>query len=438
MPDLLSQHAFAYRNDALRCEDVPLADLAAEYGTPLYVYSKRQILENFRAFSSALALEDSRHYVSYAVKANSNIEILRLLAAEGAGAEVVSGGELMLARAAGFSASVINFDGVGKRDEEIVAGLEENILAFDVESEEELQVINDLAAARGQSARVSIRVNPDVDAKSHPYISTGMAENKFGVDIATALGTFEKARDLPHLEVVGIHTHIGSQITSLSPFIEAALSIAEFVDRLRSIGIRIEHLNFGGGQGIRYMNVLRHPLLPSEPEDREKIPALEKFVHVVIPLLRETGCTLVFEPGRAIVANAGALLTRVLFTKATPAKEFCIVDAGMNDLIRPCLYDAYHQIVPCALDERPIRRVDVVGPVCETSDFLALNRELADPRRGDLLAAMCAGAYGYSLASNYNMRARPAEVLVDGGSARLIRERERISDLIAAMSVTAS
>jgi len=447
MPDVLDQHQFRYRdNEAdapsaaeLYCEDVKLSTLADEFGTPLYVYSKRQILENFRAFSSTLALaKDPKypgigHYVSYAAKANTNIEVMKLLAAEGAGADVVSAGELLVALAAGFPAEKITFDGTGKTDKEIELALRAHIHAFNVESLDELKVINEIAEQMGVRAKVSIRVNPDVDAKSHPYISTGLRENKFGIDMESASEAFIYARSHRSLEVVGIHVHIGSQITTLDPFIKAAKSTVAFVNKLRlETGITLEHLNFGGGQGIHYRNVVRHPLLaPDEMGDEKDVfPSLGEFVHAVLPILNKSGLSIIMEPGRAIVANSCTLLGRVLYTKSNSLKKFVIVDTGMTELIRPCLYDAYHQVAPTSLaKERANEVVDIVGPICETSDFLAQKRTLPELRRGDVVAILCAGAYGYTLASNYNLRPRAAEILVDGSEYRVIRERENLEDV---------
>lgn len=440
MADVLDQQQFRYWGSEnanafdLYCEQVRIADIAKEFGTPLYIYSKRQLLENFRAFSSTLALAGgSGHYVSYAAKANANLEIMKLLAAEGSGADVVSAGELLIALAAGFPPSKITFDGTGKTDREIELALKVNIHAFNVESLDELRVINGIAEGLGVRAKISIRVNPDVDAKSHPYISTGMKENKFGIDLENAREAFLFARSHSALEVVGIHVHIGSQITTLDPFIKAAKSTVAFIDDLRSeTGITLEHLNFGGGQGIHYRNVVRNPLLPPDDQgdESDNIPSLEEFVQSVLPILDKTGLKIILEPGRAIVANTCALLSTVLYTKSNNVKNFVIVDSGMTELIRPCLYEAYHQVAPLSLQESEKKVVDIVGPVCETSDFLAQERELPLLKRGDQIAVLCAGAYGYALASNYNMRPRAAEVLVDGSSYRLIRERERLEELV--------
>lgn len=435
MTDVLDQQAFRYSNNdepELLCENVSLKELAKEFGTPLYVYSKRQIIENFHSFDQTLKSSGKEHYVSYAVKANSNIELLRILAEEGSGADVVSAGELLAALAAGFDSEKITFDGTGKTDAEIELALKAGIHAFNVESIEELSVVNEIAERLNVKAKVSIRVNPDVDAKSHPYISTGMKENKFGIDMENAREAFIFASKQPALEVVGIHVHIGSQITSLDPFIKAARSTVKFVNSLRvKSGIVLQHLNFGGGQGIHYRNVVRHPLLPKDElgEEGEYVPSLSEFVGAVLPILDQTGLKIIFEPGRAIVANACALLATVLYTKENSKKKFVITDTGMTELIRPCLYEAYHQVAPLELKRSDTQKVDIVGPICETSDFLAQSREMPLLKRGDSIAVLCAGAYGYTLASNYNLRPRAAEILVDGSEYRLIRERERVEDV---------
>ncbi|HZV12479.1 MAG TPA: diaminopimelate decarboxylase [Candidatus Kapabacteria bacterium] len=429
MSETIPQY-YLYRGDRLYCEEVALDALAEQYGTPLYVYSKAQLLSNVRQYRDTLAAEDPRHYLSYALKANANNELLKILKEENVGADIVSAGELLMARHAGFPAEKITYAGVGKRDDEILLALDENIKAFYVESEEELSVIDELAGKRNKRARISIRVNPDVDAQSHPYISTGMLHNKFGIPIGDALRIYKEASHLSHIQVAGLHTHIGSQITSTAPFINAARSIAQFIGQLKSEGIPIEHVNFGGGQGIDYYNIVHHPFLPQTESRASNIPAPAEFLKNIFPVLRETGCSLIFEPGRAIVANSGTLLTRVLFIKQNPVKHFTIVDAAMNDLIRPSLYNAYHQIVPASIKESKTITTDVVGPICETSDFLARDRVMPQTNRGDLLAVMCTGAYGYSLASNYNMRPRAAEVLVEGKTFRVIRKREDMTTLI--------
>jgi diaminopimelate decarboxylase len=417
----------------LFCEHVRIADLANEFGTPLYVYSQAQILQNFRAFIAGMKAASSSgssqgSHISYAPKANSNLEILRLLANEGSGADVVSAGELLAVLRAGFLPEKITFAGVGKTDAEIELGLRSNIRAFNVESVEELKVIDEIAGRIGVHARGAIRVNPDVDAKSHPYISTGLRENKFGIDLEIAREAFVYAQGLPNLDVTGIHVHIGSQITSIDPFVKAATSLVEFVDSLRrETGITLEFLNFGGGQGVQYRNVVESKFLPADEIDpiTGVVPSLQEFVRSVLPILAKSGLAIIMEPGRSIVANACALVTRTLFTKQNRLKRFVIVDAGMSDLIRPALYQAYHQIAPASLNRnKPIENVDIVGPICETGDFLAKNRAVPHLERGDILTVLCAGAYGYSLANNYNMRPRAAEILVDGANYRIIRERE--------------
>jgi diaminopimelate decarboxylase len=414
----------------LFCEDILLSKLAAEFGTPLYVYSQSQILENFREFKSLMS---DGNYVSYAIKANSNLEILKLLAIEGAGGSVVSGGELRAALKAGFDPKRITFDGPGKTDEEISLALQSGIFAIDIESLQELSVVNDIAATLGKNARICIRVNPHVDAKTHPYISTGLAQNKFGIPLENAFEAYRLAQKLPNIEIAGIHCHIGSQITTLAPFIEAAESIGQFISQLKKQeGIEIRHINFGGGIGVKYHSAISHKLLNHSSDT--PLPAIftpKNFQAAIFPILSGTGCTFNFEPGRAIVADAGVLLARTLYTKSNLDKHFIIVDASMTDLIRPSLYHAYHQIVPLSLrNDISHLSYDVVGPDCETTDFLAQDRTLPKMERGDFLAILSTGAYGYVLASNYNLRPRAAEVLVNGSTYRIIRERERVEDII--------
>ncbi len=415
----------------LFCEEILLSELASEFGTPLYVYSESQILKNFRDFKNLFADGDG-NYVSYAIKANSNLEILKLLSAEGAGASVVSGGELRAALKAGFDPGKITFDGPGKTDEEITLALRSDIFAIDIESIQELSVVNDIAASLGKKARICVRVNPHVDAKTHPYISTGLSHNKFGIPFENAFEAYHLANELSNIEISGIHCHIGSQITTLAPFIEAAISIAQFISQLKTQdGITIGHINFGGGMGIQYKSTVSHDLLGTEEDNL--LPSLftQSFKNSVLPILSGTGCTFNFEPGRAIVANAGVLLARTLYTKSNLEKHFVIIDASMTELIRPSLYHAYHQIVPLELNKNTSQvTYDVVGPVCESTDFLAQDRSLPKMERGDLLAILSTGAYGYVLASNYNLRTRAAEVLVKGNSYRIIRKRELIEDII--------
>ncbi len=417
---------FRYKDNELYCEEVLLSELAEEFGTPLYVYSKNQVVENFRALKAPLANAD--HVMCYALKANGNLSLLKLLAEEGAGADVVSAGELHLALKAGFPPERITFAGVGKRDDEIDYALKSGIFWLCAESTQELQQIS-LAALRQQTkARIAVRVNPDIDAQSHPYITTGLKQNKFGISAEKALGVCQLAAVLPGLDVVGVHTHIGSQITKLEPYVDTARFVAGLVTKLREANIGIRYIDFGGGFGVQYANAIRHEGLPADTEDSVP-PPLGQFVESVLPILQETGCSVWFEPGRSIVANAGVLLTKVLYTKENGAKKFAIVDAGMNDLLRPSLYGAYHQIVPLKIETYEHERVDVVGPICETGDFLAKDRVLAKVKRNEYLSVMTTGAYGYSSASNYNGRPRPAEVLVNGEKVRVIRDRESIEQL---------
>jgi diaminopimelate decarboxylase len=369
------------------------------------------------------------HTLCYALKANSNQALLKILAQEGAGADVVSSGELYLALKAGFAPEKITFAGVGKRDDEIEYALKNDIFSINAESSQELQIISLVAMRLGKKARISLRVNPDIDAQSHPYITTGLKQNKFGIPAEEALNLFQYAGSLSHLEVIGVHAHIGSQITKVEPFVEAARFLAGLVKSLREAGLPIRHIDFGGGFGVQYINALSCEGLPQEPEG-VSVPALNLFIEGVLPVLTETDCSLWFEPGRSIVANAGVLLTKVLYTKENGLKKFVVVDAGMNDLLRPSLYSAYHQIVPLKLQTYEHERVDVVGPICETGDFLARDRSLNKCKRDDVLAVMTAGAYGYSLSSNYNARLRPAEVLVNGEKVRVVRERQTIDQLL--------
>ncbi len=432
----MNDTTYSYRDlsghSKLYCEDVSLAKLASEFGTPLYVYSQAQLLDNFRSFNQSISKSSKKNYVSYAVKANSNPELLKLLASEGAGASVVSGAELLIALRCGIDPKKITFDGPGKTDEEITFALNSNIFAIDVESLQELHVVNDIAGKLSIKGPICIRVNPHVDAKTHPYISTGLSENKFGIAIDDSSEAYRIANSLPNIEIIGIHCHIGSQITDLSVFKEAAESIVKFVIMLKEEEhISLKHINFGGGQAVEYHNAIRHPLLPESSEANSKILSFEDITKAVMPILMESGCTINVEPGRSIVANSGVLISKVLYTKSNGKKNFVIIDAGMNDLIRPSLYHAYHQIVPLSLQINSSQNiVDVVGPICETGDFLAQDREMPVVDRGDHLSIMCTGAYGYVLASNYNLRAKAAEILVDGNSYKIIREREQIEDII--------
>lgn len=419
---------FQYKDNILHCEETPVREIVEEFGTPLYLYSKNQLLENFRSIDGAFAGTD--HTTCYALKANSNLELLKILQKEGAGADAVSAGEINFALRAGFHPSKITFAGVGKQDAEIAFALKHDIFSFNVESIEELAVINEIAGRMGTKARIALRINPDIDAATHPYISTGLKTNKFGIDISVAVETFKYAASLPNLQVDGIHTHIGSQILKLDPFKQTAQKVVDMVKELRSLGINIQHIDFGGGYGVTYKNALKHPLLPlEEATAADETPGNNAFITSVLPILKEAGCKIVIEPGRSIVANTGVLITKVLYRKDNGVKKFVIVDAGMNDLIRPSLYQAYHQIVPLALNDGEREQVDIVGPVCESGDFFARERTMPFVKRGDHLAILTAGAYGFSVSSHYNARPGAAEVLVNGDKVRVIRERERIEDL---------
>ena len=405
---------FAYRNGRLYAEDVPVQALASAFGTPLYVYSRATLEQHWRAFDEAFA--DHPHQICYAVKANSNLAVLDLLARLGSGFDIVSGGELYRVLQAGGEASRVVFSGVGKRTDEIAAALRAGIQCFNVESAPELERIAAVAARLGVRAPVSIRVNPDVDPHTHPYIATGLHENKFGVPVDTARELYRRAARTPELQVVGIDCHIGSQITALAPFIDALRRILELAGALEREGIPIRHLDLGGGLGIRYAE-------ESPPAPRDYAQALRRE-------LGDRKYALLVEPGRAIAGNAGILLTRVEYVKETGGRRFAIVDAAMNDLLRPALYGAWQEIVEAdrSLD-RPERLFDVVGPVCETGDFLGRERRLR-AQAGDLLVVRSAGAYGFTMASNYNSRPRPAEVMVDGDRAWVVRSRERYADLV--------
>ncbi|HVO13357.1 MAG TPA: diaminopimelate decarboxylase [Vicinamibacteria bacterium] len=398
----------------LRVDGVSLEELAAELGTPLYVYSRAAIVQAVEAYRRAFAAVP--HRLCYAVKANGNGAILRLLAALGTGADIVSGGELLAALRAGFPPERLVFAGVGKSDAEIALGLEHGIGEINAESEDEIRRIAAIAAAGDRPARVSLRVNPDIDARSHPYISTGLREAKFGVDIALARSILCRARVLPGIEIGGLQCHIGSQITDLEPLAAAARALAGLSRELLDEGFPLRTIDLGGGLGVSY--------------DGRGAPDPSGLASAVVPAVERLPLTLVLEPGRSLVAHAGVLLTRVLYVKEGVARRFVVVDAGMNDLLRPALYDAYHRVEPVRERGRPQELVDVVGPVCETSDFLARRRELERAEPGELLAVREAGAYGFAMASNYNMRPRAAEVLVEDGRARLVRRRETFEDLV--------
>ena len=410
--------AFSYRDGQLFAEGVALPALAQRFGTPTYVYSRAHIEAQYRAYADAL--EGMPHLVCFAVKANSNLGVLNVLARLGAGFDIVSRGELERVLAAGGQPDRIVFSGVGKTRDDMRRALEVGVHCFNVESTDELERLQQVAAELGKKAPVSLRVNPDVDAGTHPYISTGLKENKFGIDIDNAEAVYSRAVELPNLEVVGVDCHIGSQLTSLPPFLDALDRLLALTDRLAARGIQIRHLDLGGGLGVRYRD--------------EQPPLAGDYIQAVRQRIEGRGLALVFEPGRSIVANAGVLLTRVEYLKHTAHKDFAIVDAAMNDLIRPALYQAWMNVIAVQPHEGDTRRYDIVGPICETGDFLAKDRELA-LAEGDLLAVCSAGAYGFVMSSNYNTRGRDAEVLVDGDQAFEVRRRESVQELYAGESL---
>jgi len=413
-------NAFAYHDGQLYCEATPLQAIGDAVGTPTYVYSAGAILSAFDAYERALA--EVPHLSCYAVKANMNLAVLALLARAGAGADVVSGGELYRALRAGFEPQRIVFAGVGKTREEIREALKADILFFNVESPAELSAVDEVARAEGTRARIGIRVNPDIDPQTHPYIATGLKTSKFGIPYREVREIYHRAAALSGIEIVGIHMHIGSQLTKVTPIADSLARLAELIDGLREDGIRLRYLNVGGGLGIRYRE--------------ESPPSPGDYVRALKPLLERLGLTVLIEPGRSIVGNAGALLTRVVYRKATEGRRFVVVDAAMNDLIRPALYNAHHEIRPVAEPQEAatLEVVDVVGPVCESSDFLAKERPLPPVAEGALLAVLSAGAYGFAMASNYNARPRAAEVLVHSDRFQVVRRRESYEDMIAGES----
>jgi diaminopimelate decarboxylase len=409
---------YAYKDGELYVESVPLARVAAEIGTPCYVYSRAALTESYESFSAAF--RDREHLVCYAVKANSTLGVLDLFGRLGSGFDIVSGGELKRVLAAGGDPRKVVFSGVGKSEAEIREGLAAGILCFNVESESELVRLDRIAGELGKRAPISLRVNPDVDAGTHPYIATGLKENKFGIAYADAPALYSRARKLRNITIEGIDCHIGSQLTEIQPVAEALAKIAELVERLAAEGIELGHVDVGGGLGIRYQS--------------ESPPTIEDYARAVKKAFPGTRHKLIFEPGRVLTGNAGVLLTRVEYLKRGEERNFAVVDAAMNDLVRPALYDAWHDILPVLAqgpaDPRDADLYDVVGPVCETGDFIARGRRLS-AREGELLAVMSAGAYGMSMASNYNSRPRAAEVIVDGEALYVVREREKFDDLIA-------
>ena len=414
------RHSFIYRDNSLYCEETPLAAIAEAAGTPAYVYSSRDIAGKFREYEQGL--KELQHKVCYAVKANGNLAVLHLLARDGAGFDIVSGGELFRVLKAGGRAADTVFSGVGKTAAEIEYGLREGIHSFNSESEAELELIDSIARKLGRRASAAVRVNPDVDAATHPYISTGLEKHKFGIDIREVQGLFERAARFKNVDLAGISCHIGSQLLDFSPLLESVDRMLELARRLRQQGFEIRFLDLGGGVGIPY-----------KPEDEG--PELAAFLHRVTEHVSGAGLEVLFEPGRSVVAESGVLLTKVLYRKTTAKKIFVVVDAAMNDLIRPSLYNAHHEIIPVKRAAAARITADVVGPVCESSDFLALDREMPDVAAGDVLAVCSAGAYSFAMSSNYNARPRVPEVMVEGATWRVVRRRETHEDLIRGESL---
>jgi diaminopimelate decarboxylase len=425
-------HSFHYRAGHLFCEDVDLTVAAEKFGTPLYIYSAGTVLDHYTRLDAALAPLD--HLICYAVKANSNRAILKLLADAGAGFDIVSGGELFRALKTGADPGKCTFAGVGKRREEIEYALDRGVYSFNVESEAELDYINEIASGKSQRAPIALRINPDVAAETHAYISTGKSENKFGIGLDRAAQIYERASKMPGVAIRGVQMHIGSQITEAKPFAAAIEKIAPLVRELKS-NYKIQFFSVGGGMGIIYRRALESGSGTwwHEHDGEPSAFSVRDYANTIVPPLRELGVRILVEPGRFLVGNAGVLLTRVLYIKETGRKKFAIIDAGMNDLIRPALYESYHQIVPVvqpSMSRNKTEKMDIVGPVCESGDFFAQDREMPELRPGDLLAVMSAGAYGFVMASNYNSRPLPAEALVRGDQVALIRKRQTVEDLV--------
>ncbi len=407
-------HFFEYKDHQLQCEGIPVQQIAEKVGTPFYLYSYHTLVRHFTVFDEAF--KGIPHLICYSAKANSNLALLHLFVNLGGGVDVVSGGELYRALKSGADPQKIVFSGVGKREDEIEYALRTGILMFNVESSQELQVINEVAGRIGKKAAIAIRINPDIDPKTHPYISTGLKQNKFGIDILRAPMAYRLASQLPNLKIVGIDCHIGSQLIEVEPIVEALRRLKQLVENLRREGMEIRYLDLGGGLGITY-------------EDEEPPHPIE-YASTILEEIRGFGCTLVLEPGRVIVGNAGVLVSKVLYTKENEEKRFVIVDAGMNDLVRPSYYGSHHQILPVKEEAREEIVADVVGPICESSDFLAKGRKIPSLHPGELIAVMSAGAYGFSMSTNYNSRPRVAEVLVRDDQMFVIRQRENYEDLI--------
>jgi diaminopimelate decarboxylase len=423
-------HRFHYNQGQLFCENVSLQSLAEKHGTPLYVYSKGTITDHFQRLDAALG--ELNHLICYAVKANSNLSVLATIARLGGGFDIVSAGELFRVIKAGGDAGKCTFAGVGKTRDEIAYALNQGIYCFNAESEAELEFINEVAGSLGKKAPVAVRVNPNVDAKTHAKITTGKSENKFGIDFDRIQAVYARiAAGMPNLVIKGLQMHIGSQLTSVDPFVEAVKKVAPLVAEMKA-KYSLEFFSIGGGIGINYRQSLDSGDASWwEKNSAEQHPlTIQKYAESVVPLLKPLGLRILCEPGRFMVGNAGALITQVLYEKRGAAKTFKIVDAGMNDLIRPTLYEGWHQIVPLKETPGAAELADIVGPICETGDYLAQNREVAPVKAGDYIAAMSAGAYGFSMASNYNTRPMPAEILVDGDQAHVVRERQTLEDVL--------
>lgn len=416
-------HDFKYKADKLYCENVLVEEIVSKVGTPCYIYSKKTLLDHYNKLKSAF--REVKPLICFSVKANSNLAVCGVLVDAGSGLDIVSGGELYRAKKVGVDPKKIVYASVGKTAREITDAIKYGILFFNVESIPELEMINLISGRLGKKTQVCVRINPDIDPKTHKFISTGKKENKFGLDFETVRGIFQKRSKYQHVSINGIHVHIGSQITSQTPFVESLTKVTTFIRELEDVGITLKYLNIGGGLGIIY-------------KDETPQSAVE-FATGIIPILKKTGLKIIMEPGRFIAGNSGILVTRVTYIKKTKIKNFVIVDSGMNDLIRPCLYHAYHEIASVTKDEKkPIVHCDVVGPICESSDFLAKDVGLRSPQAGDLLVCMSAGAYGFSMSSNYNSRPRACEVMVDKNKFHIIRKRENYADLIKSEKVLKS
>lgn len=405
---------FSYKNNLLHCENIDLVTIANQVGTPFYVYSKKTMVDRFKDFQKAF--EDIPHQIHYAIKSSSNINIIKLFCSLGAGLDVNSGGELYRALKAGANPKNILFTGVGKTDEEILFALQNDIFLFKIESFQELELLNQLAKQENKIANIAIRINPNVDPKTHPYITTGLYESKFGIAQELAIDAFKLAKKLPNLKILGIDMHIGSQITNVDAFREAVVIMNGLIFQLRSMGIEIEHFDVGGGLGVQYND--------------EPVPDVFEYANAIKEELKKSSCKIIFEPGRYLTADAGALVTKTLYTKSNRDKNFLVVDAAVNDLMRPALYDAFHDILPVLKSSREKKIYDIVGPACETGDFFAKEREFVETHRGELIAIMSAGSYGFCMSSNYNSRRRAAEVMVDNDKFYVIRQRETFEDLV--------